>query len=234
MAWEQQKICKETIMLISEWMTKDPITATAETSVMKASKLMKDNAIRRLPVVDEHGALKGIVTDRDIKAASPSQATTLEVHEMYYLLSELKLQSIMTKNPVSIQATDTVERAALIMTEKRIGGLPVVDEQNKVVGIISDMDVFRVLIAITGVKHGGVQLAFRISLEPGSMKQVIDDLKQHDARLLSILSSHDMEEGRKVFIRIMPMERDKEDQLIKDMQDRYTLLFWARDNVHPQ
>jgi len=220
-------------MLISEWMTKDPITATPDTSVMKATKLMKENAIRRLPVVDDHGVLQGIVTDRDIKAASPSQATTLEIHEMYYLLSELKLKSIMTKNPVSVKATDTVERAALLMTEKRIGGLPVVDDTDKVVGIISDMDVFQVLIAITGVKHGGVQMAFNISLEPGSMKQVLDDLKQHDARLLSILSSHDEDEGRKVYIRIMPMDRDKEDKLIEEMKARYNLAFWARDNVHP-
>ncbi len=220
-------------MLISEWMTKDPITATPETSVMKASKMMKDNAIRRLPIVDDKGVLKGIVTDRDIKAASPSQATTLDVHELYYLLSELKLASIMTKEPIAVTPEDTVERAALIMTEKRIGGLPVVDQNHKVVGIISDMDVFRVLIAITGVKHGGVQLAFHISLEPGSLKQVLDDLKQHDARLLSILSSHDEDEGRKIFIRVMPMDRNKEDQLIQDMQERYNLVFWARDNVHP-
>lgn len=219
-------------MLISEWMTKDPLTATPETSVMKASKMMKENSIRRLPIVDDKGKLTGIVTDRDIRAASPSQATTLEVHELYYLLSELKLKSIMVKNPVSILATDTVERAALVMTEKRIGGLPVVDENNSVVGIISDMDVFKVLIAITGVQHGGVQFALRLPDSPGSLKTVLDDLKQHEARITSILSSYEGDE-RKVYIRIMPMDRAKEDQLIEDMKQRYQLSFWARDNVHP-
>ena len=153
-------------MLVSEWMTKDPITVTPETSLMQATKLMKENQVRRLPVVNEAGKLVGIVSDRDIKAASPSQATTLEVHELYYLLSELKIKSIMTKNPFSVLAHDTVERAALLMTEKRIGGLPVVDKDDKVVGVISDMDVFQVLIAITGVKHGGVQLAFRLPTSP--------------------------------------------------------------------
>lgn len=219
-------------MLVSEWMSKQPITVTPETSLMQATKMMKENKIRRLPVVDENGRLVGIVTDRDIKAASPSLATTLEVHELYYLLSELKIKSIMTKNPVSVLATDTVERAALLMTERRVGGLPVVDVSNRVVGVISDTDVFQVLIAITGVKHGGVQLAFQLSDEPGSLKQMIDDLRRYEARIVSILTSFE-EGGRKVYVRIKPMDRAKEDTLVADLQVKYKLLFWARDSVHP-
>ncbi len=219
-------------MLVSEWMSKEPITVTPETSLMQATKMMKENKIRRLPVVDENGKLVGIVTDRDIKAASPSQATTLEVHELYYLLSELKIKSIMTKNPVSILASDTMERAALLMTERRIGGLPVVDMANRVVGVISDMDVFRVLIAITGVKHGGVQLAFQLSDEPGTLKQMIDDLRRYEARIVSILTSFE-EGGRKVYVRIKPMDRAKEDALVADLKMKYKLTFWARDSVHP-
>lgn len=219
-------------MLISEWMTKDPITATPDSSLMQATKLMKENQIRRLPIIDDAGKLVGIVSDRDIRAASPSQATTLEVHEMYYLLSELKLKSIMTKKPLSVKATDTVERAALIMTENRIGGLPVVDDADKVVGVISDMDVFRVLIEITGVKHGGVQFALRLSDAPGTLKQVLEDLRKNGARINSILTSYD-DQGRKAYVRIMPMDRAKEDALIEEITGKYRLVFWARDNVHP-
>ncbi len=219
-------------MLISEWMTKNPITAGPDTSLMQATKLMKENTIRRLPIVDDSGKLVGIVTDRDIKSASPSQATTLEVHELYYLLSELKLKTIMTKNPVFVRPTDTVERAAQLMTEKRIGGLPVVDEKGQVVGIISDMDVFRVLISITGVQHGGVQLAFRLPDTPGSLRAIIEDLRDREARILSILSSAE-DENRKVYVRIRPMGREKEDALVTYLKERYNLVFWARDNVHP-
>ncbi len=219
-------------MLVSEWMTKDPITATPDTSFMKATKLMKENNIRRLPVVNDAGKLVGIVTDRDIKAASPSQATTLEIHELYYLLSELKLESIMTKKPLSVLPTDTVERAALLMTEKNIGGLPVVNTGGTVVGIITDMDVFRVLIDITGVKHGGVQLALRVTDETGSLRQVLDDMQKFNVRVVSILTAY--EDGyRKVYIRIKPMERAKEDELVQEIKAKYELLFWARDNVHP-
>ena len=100
-------------MLIREWMTKDVITVTPDTSMLKASKLMKDHNIRRLPVLDGKHVV-GIVSDRDIRAASPSKATTLDMHELYYLLSEVKVKDIMTSDPVTVYDTDAVDAAALL------------------------------------------------------------------------------------------------------------------------
>lgn len=105
-------------MLIREWMSKDVITVTPETSMFKASKLMKDHNIRRLPVVDGDKRLIGIVSDRDIKASSPSKATTLDMHELYYLLSEVKIKDIMTHRPITVLETETVDAAAVLMEEK--------------------------------------------------------------------------------------------------------------------
>src|SRR3990172_10854787 len=119
-------------MLVKDWMTHDTVTITDETSMMKAIHLMKQNRFRRLPVLHEN-RLVGIVTDRDLKEASPSKATTLDVHELYYLLSELQVQEIMSRNPISVSQDDTVERAAQIMLEHTISGLPVVDKSGKVV-----------------------------------------------------------------------------------------------------
>lgn len=221
-------------MLIRDWMTKEPITATPETSLMKAAKIMKERGVRRLPVVDEQGKLVGVLTDRDVKAASPSKATTLEIHELYYLLSEIKIKDIMTRNPISVSPTDTVERAAILLNEKRVGGFPVVDEDNVVVGVITDMDIFRVLIAITGVKHGGVQFGIELTTEEGSLKSVLDDLKRLGARIISILTSYkDDGDVREVYIRIFSMERSRENAIIAEMKEKYKLQFWARDNVHP-
>ena len=104
-------------MLIREWMTKDVITVTPDTSMLKASKLMKDHNIRRLPVLDGKHVV-GIVSDRDIRAASPSKATTLDMHELYYLLSEVKVKDIMTSDPVTVYDTDAVDAAALLMENK--------------------------------------------------------------------------------------------------------------------
>ena len=143
-------------MLIREWMTKDVITVTPDTSMLKASKLMKDHNIRRLPVLDGKHVV-GIVSDRDIRAASPSKATTLDMHELYYLLSEVKVKDIMTSDPVTVYDTDAVDAAALLMENKGIGGLPVVDGSGELVGIITDHDIFRVLVDFCGASKGGHQ-----------------------------------------------------------------------------
>ena len=142
-------------MLIREWMTKDVITVTPDTSMLKASKLMKDHNIRRLPVLDGKRVV-GIVSDRDIRAASPSKATTLDMHELYYLLSEVKVKDIMTSDPVTVYDTDAVDAAALLMENKGIGGLPVVDGSGELVGIITDHDIFRVLVDFCGASKGGL------------------------------------------------------------------------------
>ncbi|NHZ45579.1 CBS domain-containing protein [Nitratidesulfovibrio liaohensis] len=222
-------------MLIREWMTQDVITVTPDTSMMKASKILKENRIRRLPVVDAEGRLIGIVSDRDIKEASPSKATTLDMHELYYLLSEIKVKDIMTRDPFTVRADDTVETVALNMIEKRIGGLPVIDDAGKLVGIISDSDVFKVLITITGVRHGGVQFAFELENTPGTLKPIVDTLREHNARIISILTSMDDSSGptRRVYIRILPMDRAEENRIIEAVKSRFSLMYWARDNVHP-
>ena len=222
-------------MLIREWMTQDVITVTPDTSMMKASKILKENRIRRLPVVDAEGRLIGIVSDRDIKEASPSKATTLDMHELYYLLSEIKVKDIMTRDPFTVRAEDTVETVALNMIEKRIGGLPVIDDGGKLVGIISDSDVFKVLITITGVRHGGVQFAFELENTPGTLKPIVDTLREHNARIISILTSMDDSSGptRRVYIRILPMDRAEENRIIEAVKSRFPLMYWARDNVHP-
>lgn len=223
-------------MLIRDWMTRDVITVAPETSMMQASKLMKEKNIRRLPVVDAKGLLVGIVSDRDVKAASPSKATTLDVHELYYLLDELRIKDIMTRSPLTVKVTDTVERAAILMDERDIGGLPVVDDAGKVVGIITDSDVFRVLISITGARHGGVQLGLRLPNQDGALQAVVDDLRGAGARVLSILTSIESVEAgeRQVYIRILPLDRAREDALVEMIKSRHALLYWARDQVHHQ
>ncbi len=223
-------------MLIREWMTKNVITALPETSMMKASKQMKENNIRRLPVVDESGRLVGIVSDRDIKEASPSKATTLDVHELYYLLSEIKVKDIMTKSPRILNQNETVERCAVLMQEKKISSVPIVDDENKVVGIMTDSEVFKLLINITGVYLGGIQLGFKLVDTEGSLKVILDTLKKHNARIISILTAYNrQDEGlRDVYIRIHNMDKADENVLRKELEETYGLSYWVRDTIHPK
>lgn len=221
-------------MLIRDWMTTDVITATPETSMLKVSKMMKEYDIRRVPVVDAQNKVVGIVSDRDVKDASPSKATTLDMHELYYLLSEIKVRDIMTPDPVTVEVRDTVERVALLMEERAIGGLPVVDDEGSLVGIITDHDVFKVLVQITGVRHGGVQVALAVEDLPGAMRPIFDLLREYDASLISMLTSDSKRGGnwREVFLRIRPMERAEENRLVEALRERFDLLYWVREKVH--
>jgi CBS domain-containing protein len=106
---------------------------------------MKDKRIRRLPIVDAKGQLLGIVTRGDIRGAEPSEATSLSIFEIHYLLSRLTLERIMTKDPVTVTSDTTIGQAAQIMLQKKVAGLPVVDD-GRVIGIITESDIFRMVV----------------------------------------------------------------------------------------
>ena len=219
-------------MLVKGWMTSDVMTIDEDTSMMKASQIMKENNIRRLPVMHK-GKLVGMVTDRDIKEASPSKATTLDVHELYYLLSELKVKDIMSKNVFTIGPEETVEKAAVKMLEHRISGLPVVNDKGKVVGMITQGDIFKVLVSLTGIYRGGIQFAFNLEDRPGSIKEVGDMIRKHGGRMVSILTSYDMcDEGcRHVYIRIKEIPEDKLKALTEDLDKNFILLYTVQDSL---
>lgn len=130
--------------LVRDWMTSDPITITGQTVLPEAHRLMKEHGIRRLPVV-ENGKLVGIVTLGDIREAEPSDATSLSIFELHYLLAKLPVSQFMTRDPITVTPLTPIGRAAQIMLENKIGGLPVVD-RGKLVGIITESDIFRMLI----------------------------------------------------------------------------------------
>ncbi|MCB9437541.1 MAG: CBS domain-containing protein [Anaerolineales bacterium] len=131
---------------VSEWMTSPVQTVTPETPISEAHQMMKERKIRRLPVVDHHGKLVGIVTIGDIREASPSDATTLSIWELNYLWAQLTINKVMTRNPMTIGADAAILDAAQIMLEKKVSGLPVVDDAGKLVGILTESDVFRMLV----------------------------------------------------------------------------------------
>ena len=221
-------------MLVANWMTKEVFTITPDRSMMKASKIMKDKSISCMPVVDEDGKVVGIVSDRDVKDASPSKATTLDMHELYYLLSEVKVKDIMTKKVVTIRQDETVEKAATLMLEGHFGSLPVVDEENRLVGIMTDTDVFKVLVEISGVYEGGTQVCLQIGTGPGTLSPVLDFLKEHGARIMNIMT-HNVPENegvKNVYIRIRDMEKPELKRLKTDMEAQFNVLYWAVDPVH--
>jgi acetoin utilization protein AcuB len=219
-------------MLVKDWMTKNPVTITDDTSMMKAIHLMKQHRFRRLPVM-HGGELVGVVTDRDLKEASPSKATTLDVHELYYLLAELQVKDIMTRNPLTVREDDTVEHAAQLMLEHTISGLPVVNAAGRLTGIITQSDVFRAFMHITGIQQGGVQFALRLEDKPGLIKEVVDLLRSRGARFISLLTSTaTSEEGyREVYIRVKNLPPEEVAAAREELARRFTVLHVIDDSA---
>ena len=132
--------------LVQDWMTKDVISIKLETSLPEAHQIMMNEEIRRLPIVDKHNKLLGIVTLGDVRGAQPSPATSLSIWELNYLLSNLKIKEIMTPDPITLHAEATIGEAARTMLEHRISGLPVVDDAGLLVGIITESDIFSMVV----------------------------------------------------------------------------------------
>ncbi len=227
-------IKKEFIMLVREWMTEEVISVTPETSMLKASKLLKDHKIRRLPVIDADKKIVGILSYTDIKDASPSKATTLDIHELHYLLSEIKVKDVMTKDPITVAPTDTIEHAVMLMEDKGFGSLPVLDENDVVKGIITDHDLFRVYAEVTGARNAGIQIALQMKDVPGATIPLLQILQEHNASLITLLSTSCSEEidCRKVYIHLHPLEKNIEEQLIKAIRSNFNLLYWVKDKVY--
>lgn len=159
-------------MFVKEWMTQDPQTVTSKTAVMEAMQLLRDGGFRRLPVVD-NGKLVGIVTDRDLKEASPSKASTLSVYELNYLLSKLTIKDVMKTNVYKVEPNDPIEKAALLMEEQKVSGLPVV-EGDTVVGILTITDMLGTFVTALGLREGGVRVTVTLPDEPGILARVAE------------------------------------------------------------
>ena len=138
---------------VCDWMTREVITISPNTSLVEAHKLMMEKRIRRLPVVHD-GRLVGIVTLGDVRGAEPAHASSLNIWESDHLLAKLKIIEIMTQRPVTILEDARMWEAARIMLEKKFSGLPVVDQAGHLVGIITESDIFR-LVATEWSKDEG-------------------------------------------------------------------------------
>jgi acetoin utilization protein AcuB len=202
-------------MRIRDMMTRNPVTVDSETLVMDAQKLMKENNIRRLPVVDK-GKLVGIVTKHDLLEASPSPATSLSVHELNYLLSKMKVKEIMKKNPVTLTPDTPFEEALKTGQEKKIGSFPVV-ENGKVVGIATESDIVRFLTRALGVREEGSRITIEgLGGKLGDLERIISIVNQHRTVVLSMISLPRPE--KKDWMIVLRLKTSDPDPIVRDFK----------------
>jgi acetoin utilization protein AcuB len=208
------------MMLVKYWMSKNLISVKETDSVTKAQLLIKEHNISRLPVMRE-GNLIGIISDRDIRQVLIPSET-------------LKVKNIMTRDPVTELWDYTVGEAAEILLKHNISGLPVVDHQGRVVGIITKSDLFRVLVPLTGIERKGIQFALKLINRRGAINEITDIIRENGGRMMSILTScPDEPEGYlRVYLRMYGLERKKLKMLKKKIMKKAHILYMVDHRVN--
>ncbi len=177
-------------MNIKHWMTRNPITVKPSTPVMEASQIMKENNIRRLPVVKK-GKVVGMITQRNILETSPSAATSLSVHELNYILHKMTVEEVMTKDPVILSPDDSVVDALQMGHEQHIGSFPVVDDRGVLVGIVTESEIYKAMRSLLGDrKMDSVVIVegLHLNQEIGTMSKLASIVEARGVALLGMFS----------------------------------------------
>jgi len=210
-------------MFVGKRMTRNLVTVTGDTSILKVKNLLKQHKIDQLPVVDGR-KLVGIITDRDIRVNLPSPANTLSVHELNYLLSEMKTESAMTRKVFTTTPGTTIEEAARLINEKHVNSLPVV-AGDELVGLITTCDLLNVLLELMGV-HGtsSGRVELRLSSDIGEIAKVASIISDMGLKIVSLVSTADKDNNdvRSTLVRV---STDNIDELCSVLKDAgYTVI----------
>jgi acetoin utilization protein AcuB len=165
-------------------MTRNPITITPDVTVPEAQAIMRREKVQRLPVLDNNGRLVGIVTSLDLIHASPSPATSLDIYEMHYLLSKLKVEKVMTRQVITVTEDLPIEEAARIMVDNKISGLPVM-RGDVLVGIITETDLFKLFIELFGARHKGIRITLLLPEKKGELAKVSNAITECGGNIVS-------------------------------------------------
>ncbi|OGP65567.1 MAG: hypothetical protein A2170_12905 [Deltaproteobacteria bacterium RBG_13_53_10] len=202
-----------------EKIQRNPVTVSPEASFFEVRNLVHEKGIRHLPVLDKNQRLVGIVTDRDIREAAPSDATLLSVQELNYLLGKLKVVSFMTPREklVTITPDTIIEEAVQLMQDHKIGCLPVL-EGEKLYGIFTETDALAHLVDVFGVKVKGTRLTVALEDKPGSLLGVLEIMKKHGVNIISIVTPSFMVEGKR--IAAIRIQTEEYKNIMKNLEDQ--------------
>ncbi len=203
-------------MIIANVMTRNPIFVSPDMSVNDARALMTREKIGKLPVLDKNNRLVGIVTKKDLVKAGPSAATSLDMYEISYLLSKLKVETVMERNVLTVQQTEVVEEAARIMADSQVGCLPVMKGE-LLVGIITETDLFRTFVDMFGARHDGIRATFQVEEKPGMIAHVSKAIADANGNIVSLVTfdGDDMSQ-RRCTVKVTGVERSTFEEILRN------------------
>ncbi|GAB4542510.1 MAG: CBS and ACT domain-containing protein [Anaerolineae bacterium] len=172
-------------MLVYERMSRHPLTVRPDARVDATLKRMREEKVRRFPVVDEHGKLVGIVSDKDLLYAAPSPATSLSIYELHYLYSRITVEQVMTREVITVDENAPLEEAARIMVDNKVGGLPVTRD-GQLVGIITETDIFKTFMEMMGARDQGVRLTLLCRNQKGELAALTGAIAELGGNIISL------------------------------------------------
>jgi acetoin utilization protein AcuB len=208
-------------MFVGERMSRPVISIAPDEPINEVLAMFREEHIRRAPVMKD-GKLVGIVAERDLLNASPSSVTTLSVWEMNYLISKVTVKNVMTKKVITVDKDTPIEEAARIMADKKIGGLPVISA-GKVVGMITETDLFKAFLELMGARQKATRVTVTITDQPGELAKITKAIANNGGDFISfgIFSGPDTN-SRVVTFKVQGIKKEK----IKEVLGDVVLKFW--------
>ena len=213
-------------MLVKNWMSRPVITVSPRASMQMARDLMEKHKIRTLPVVRDD-KLVGLLTDRDIKRASASDATSLDAYELAFMLQGVKVEQIMSADPETIDYDHTLSEAADLFLKSKLEAIPVMAAGDELVGILCPSDVARALLRITSFSQHGVELGIRIPDRPGTTMELVDAVRNAGGRLASLIVTDSKADVdiREIYLHVYRIEPNRQAGFLEALKQKGTLVY---------
>ncbi len=206
-------------MFVAERMTKHPVTMTSDATIGEVDRMMKKHKFHRMIIVDG-GKLVGYLSDRDVMRVAPSPATSLSKFEIRSLLDKLSVRDIMQRKVITVNEDATIEEAALIMYQNKVGGLPVVSQVGTVVGIITATDILKTFIEVMGLPSGGkIRMTVEVDNKVGVIAEVAKVFRDNGINLDSLITCKQSEKTYSLVIRFEDIA-NKFDEIKSQLEGR--------------
>ena len=204
-------------MIVRDFMTKNPIYTNPKELIANVKNMMDREQITKVPVLDDSGKLIGVITKTDLKKTMPSNATTLDIYELSYLLSKITVEKVMKKQPITIQKDATIEEAAKIMSEKGISSLIVMDGE-VLSGILTKTDLFRAVVDMFGFRYEGVRAEVEASDNPGELAKISKAIADAQGKIVSVITADGSDVSKRIItLKIIGISKETVEKILKTL-----------------